>query len=278
MSDLSDDDAYAADPILAGRASPEPAGGRSTAEAPEEPAAPDLGRRPWYRRTAFLLVLTAVLGSVHPLPSIVALVLLVGDQTRERRARAGGAALITWWVVTVVAFASSRSGTLPYVGFGLLAISTVSFAASARSREERSARLALGAVAAATALGAVLHLVPYGVRSTRVDDAEALRLVLEHRGEAGDSDDIDATKAFVNTGREPIWQRPYHRVLLFEAEAGTATTDNGERCFGRSQVYFLDGIDGTISSGKVLTAEELGEDDCLPMRKGQTEELLDVPG
>lgn len=249
---------------------------------PEQPG--DSGEpagRPWFRTGWFLFATGGVAVYLGlQFVGLIAVVLLVGDRTRERSLRIGAAVLIFWWTFTVATAGSLGNGAVPYLHFALLAISAVFLGRTVLDRREQPWRLRLGpsVLLLLAAVLAVVHLVPYGVRSPSVDRVRAVQLVAEER--RGDAEgQIRATKALPQLARTPVLQKPFWLVATFEPHPDRAETDGGEPCFRRIQTYVVDALDRQVRrSDDLIEAEgEDDEDDCLEVDAATVERLVDLP-
>lgn len=258
-------------------------GGMTTDSLPPDLDLPEEStRRPWYRSAWVIGILGGVMVGMGAFYiGLIAIILLVGDRTREPAVRIGAAVLIFWWTFAVWATRSSGNGALPYVGFALLAIAAVFLTRA--SLERRGApwaqRLGVTLLAGLAAALAVLQLVPFGVRSPDVDQHRALALAVEHRAD-GTGEQIEATQALVVLARYLVVQRPYWVVAMFEPHQDTTKTRDGEPCFGRAQTYLVDGLSGEVQTIKdILEADDDEDDDdgCLPVGGTRVDDLVELP-
>jgi hypothetical protein len=241
-------------------------------------AEPTAAVRPWYRSTWFL-ALTGGLAVYVGLQfvGLIAVVLLVGDHTRDRDARIGGGVLIFWWTFAVASTRASGFGPLPYVGFALLAIASVFLVRGALDRRGLpwGARWGVTVLAALAVVLGVLQLVPYGFRSPTVDSGRAVELVAEKRAADAQDEDIAATRALAELGRVLVTQRPYWVVAVFEPSSAKAETPDGNPCFSRAQAYVVDGVDGRITrADKIVEPDD--DEPCLPINEDTADDLVDL--
>ncbi|MEO7245022.1 MAG: hypothetical protein ABIX12_07725 [Rubrivivax sp.] len=209
------------------------------------------------------------------------MLIYLSDLRRHPYTRLGGAIVIAWWT-----FVWARGGVPPLIGLGLLVLAAAAYAFAAAQQVRQPFALVRNGVAAAVALGlAVLNVVPYGLATPRFDKAEALARVL-----AVSPGDVRATHAQVARSRERFDQRPVYLVLLFEPNAQAATTLDGEPCFRREEVHYVDGINGsvdrsrfldrlTLSGSRYQLAQAREKDGyCLPLPRGTNRDIVRIPG
>jgi hypothetical protein len=259
--------------------------------APTDPLHP--GPRQWYRRNPFLAVIGGVLVVVgNYFLGLIAVVLLAGDRTRDTESRIGGAVLIFAWM-----FIWTLPGASPYAGFALLAIAAWFLLRSARRRASGDVQVGWRAPAIlglAAVVGAVLGLVPYGVRSAEFDADAAVDRVLSARERDSDrpvrpadfavygglafQDDfspIEPAQRLVAAARFRFTNAPIYYVVLLEQNPTTASTGDGEPCFSASETLTVHGITGeVVNLGRQDAREEDGR--CLPLLRGTRADLEPV--
>jgi hypothetical protein len=234
---------------------------------------------PWWRHLGVIVALALL-----PMVSLyfcgfIAMVILLSDQRRDRYVRLGGVLLIGWWT-----FTCARNGVPPAFGLVLLAAAAAAYIVAARRQPDVAARARTVALAVVAGALALLNVVPWGMRSARFGKQEALRLAAE-----ASSGRVRATHAQVAAARERIVQRPVYLVLLFEPNPATATTADGEPCFRRAEVHYVDGIDGSVdrvdlvdrlilANHSSLVAEAREKDGfCLPLPRGTRNDIVPIP-
>ena len=237
----------------------------------EQPAGP--ARRQWWQRLPVLVLLGVV-----PVPfglyfmAFIAIALLLADRTRDTEAKGAGAVLLFWWAV------SFRQGdTSPYVSVALLAMAATLFARSATRRRAGAggpAWVPLAGTALAVAM-AVVALVPDGYRAAEVSRDDAVRRVLAERA-ARPWRGIAAASYLVEGGRARLVHTPQWFVALYEPHASVATTQDGQPCFGRREVWSVNALDGSVARATYDEATA-GGDPCLPLRAGTKRDLRPVP-
>ncbi len=242
-----------------------------TADTDDVGRAPAPGPRPWWRSTAFLLLL----GGVAPrfgffFTGLIAMALLLGDATRQRDVRAGGAVVVLYWT-----WVWTFAGIQPPIAFVLLTIAAVFFFRATRALRSEHARSWWWTATAtlATAAFAVLNLVPYGVRQAELSKTDALKRTAD--AQAADRR-IAATRAAVYAVRNRLTQRPLYIVVLFEPNTTQPTTGDGEPCFRRLERVQVDGISGDLDRLGVVEAAA-ADGNCLRVKVGTRLELLPVP-
>lgn len=239
------------------------------------------GKAPWWRHLAVVLLLVALTRVGLYAAGVVAMLIVLTDLRRHPYARLGGTLAIAWWT-----FAWARSSVPPLIGLGLMLLAAGAFSVAAAQQRHRAPRVAVNAVLAVVALAlALLNVVPYGTKPSRLTNQEALASAL-----AASRNDVRATDAQVVRTRERFTQRPVFLVLLFERNAKAATTRDGEPCFRRGEVHIVDGITAvaderglvdrlTLAPGRYHLAEAREKDgNCLPLPRGTRRDIVPIPG
>lgn len=239
------------------------------------------GRTAWWRHILVILLLAALTRVGLYAAGLVGMLIMLTDLRRNQYSRLGGALVLGWWT-----FLWSRNGVPPLIGFALLALAAAGFAVAVGTQRDRP-RAAAGNALSAIIVGAlaVLNVAPYGLASPKIDKTDALRLAM-----AATRGDVRATHAQVVKTRERFDQRPVYIVVLFEPNAQTATTLDGEPCFRRGEVHYVDGITGAVNATRVFDRLVLAGDryelaearatdgNCLPLPRGTSSDVSRIPG
>lgn len=245
------------------------------------PGADESAGSPWWRHLAVVLLLAALTRVGFYFAGLVAMLIVLTDLRRHQYTRLGGTLVLAWWT-----FLWGRSGVPPLIGFGLLGLAAGCFAVAAAGQPGHRAAVIRNAVLAAVAAAlALLNIVPYGLDSPTLTKNEALeRAITARRG------DIEATHAQVVRTRERFDQRPVYLVLLFELNKVTAKTRDGEPCFTREEVHYVDGLNGAVDRSRLVDRLMLAVDryqvatareedgNCLPLPRGTSRDIVTVPG
>jgi hypothetical protein len=224
---------------------------------------------------------------------LIAILLLIGDTTRDPAVRLGGGLLIAWWMSVW-----TLDSLPPWWGFGLLVATAVAFAVAAARQRAVPARAAASALLAATCLAlAGLNLWPYGLRSRSVGrlDAERRAVAALHDGTARRLgardfwrfgltalDDSHGATAVAATAAQTVGSRfrftqtPIWYVVLLEPNRTVPTTADGEPCFARSETVVVDALSGGVTRLGVRTALDK-DNGCLRLKYG-TRDVLHAPG
>ncbi|MEO6714608.1 MAG: hypothetical protein ABIM89_14400 [Mycobacteriales bacterium] len=248
--------------------------------APSAGSAP-VGRAPWWRHVAVILVLAALTRVGFYFAGLVAALIMLTDLRRHPYTRLGSSLVLVWWT-----FVWGRASVPPLIGLGLLGCAAAAYAVAATQQRERRASLARNVVYASVAAAlALLNVLPYGLRGPSLDKQAALSRAL-----AASRSEIDATHAQVVRTRERFNQRPLFLVLLFEPNANAATTGDGEPCFQREEVHIVDGLSGDVdqrgfvdrlmlapSRYQRATAREK-DGNCLPLPRGTRRDVVPIQG
>lgn len=247
-------------------------------DPPVEESAP--GPAPWWRHMGVVAVLGLLPMVKLGFCGLIAMVILFSDQRRHPYTRLGGTLVIGWWT-----FTWARNGIPPLLGLGLLGAAAAAYVVAARARRhDRPALLRNGTLALVTGVLAALNVAPWGARSATINEDEAIR-----RAVAASAGRVRATHAQAAASRTRLTQRPQYLVLLFEPNATTAKTLDGEPCFRRAHLQFVDGVDGTVDRRDFLhrlvpisrwsPVSEAREKDgyCLPLPRGTHKDIVPLP-